>query len=1166
MMSRLPRFVVPTTLLLVGTVAQAAPAPSKPAPAAPSARAVAEPAPARPYSPEELKALQEAIQDTDRFKKAADSYRATVNNMVRRAYDLRRKTLLGSFDVKIRREESEERTRRVAAITLFEDFLRRYPHDRRWTPDVLFRLAELYFEKSSDEYLMATEQHEKDLRAFEKGQRAVAPTPPKQSYQQTIDLYRRLIREFPSYRLVDGAYYLLGFCLSEMGETQPGNQAFLSLVCSNRHKPPLGDEKPAPPEPEPVETKGKGKGKKKPLVTATISTKPAFLTTAYNDCTPLRGQSKFTPESWIRIGEYHFDENQLGSAIAAYRRVLDLGPKDNAYYDEALYKLAWTYYRADRFPEAIKHFDMLMAYADKEQERTGKLGSDMRPESLQYLGVSFAEEDWDGDTAPDAETGLSRIDKFYAGRDAEKHVFEVYRRLADIYFDTTRYDDAIKVYKVTLKRWPYHGDNPDIQDKVILAMERLRRFDEAIKEREEFTRLFGKGTEWERRNRNNPKALRKAREYDEQALIQAAVFHHKAGQELKKRGLAMSDGKLLQQAATEYELAARAYQRYLERFPDTKNSYEIRYSYASCLYYSQKFLEAGAAFAAVRDSNLDNRYQEEAAFSATKAYEEFINQQVREKKLPDPPLPKTDPPPASLAKIELPEPYKKWQESLDAYARVLPASARTPRLVYKAAEVAYRFMHFDDARRRFGDIYQKYCKDPMAITAGQAVLVMYQLEKNLNKMEEWATKLKAAKCGGEKGSSVAAGAAQLLEGIKFRRAEDLMKAKQWDKAAKAYLDLVNANPKSEDADKALNNAAVCFENSKRFESATKIYERIWRDYPNSPQAHEALWRSALNYQRFFNFKQAVTNYLILSDSPRFSSSSHRTDAIYNAATILENDQDYARSAQLFLRYASVIGKPKEAAEATFRAGKIYEKMNDFNSMLKIYRDFPRTHGTAPGQGAHAVEATFRIAASAQKRRDLNTARKFYRQTLSEFSARGQAPGSDAAGFAAQAAFELAEERLRGFLGTKIKGALNTLKAQENKMAKQAVGLKNEYERIWTYKFARWTLAAMYRAGGIYEHFARTLAEGYRSAPIPPQVKRLGQEALDLYQSQLDQKLDEAVRPYEETAKKNYEVCVTKSREFGVSNEYTEEALKRLNAFDPTGFPLLKKPRIEVVIE
>ena len=44
------------------------------------------------------------------------------------------------------RAEVLERRERLDAIAAFEEFLQRYPNDPRYTPDVMLRLAELYYE------------------------------------------------------------------------------------------------------------------------------------------------------------------------------------------------------------------------------------------------------------------------------------------------------------------------------------------------------------------------------------------------------------------------------------------------------------------------------------------------------------------------------------------------------------------------------------------------------------------------------------------------------------------------------------------------------------------------------------------------------------------------------------------------------------------------------------------------------------------------------------------------------------------------------------------------------------------------------------------------------------------------------------------------------------
>ena len=177
--------------------------------------------------------LDELAQDLVRFQEAVSGYRTATNVVIRRAYYEKIQAIKGKYEPLITLNEKDERDRRMDAIAMFEAFLRKYPSDRRWTPDAMFRLAELYYEKSSDEFLTAQEAYQKALDSPN------PPTgePPRPDYTNTVGLYRRMLVEFPNYRLLDAAYYLLGFCLGEMGQEAEGRQALLALTCANQYKP-----------------------------------------------------------------------------------------------------------------------------------------------------------------------------------------------------------------------------------------------------------------------------------------------------------------------------------------------------------------------------------------------------------------------------------------------------------------------------------------------------------------------------------------------------------------------------------------------------------------------------------------------------------------------------------------------------------------------------------------------------------------------------------------------------------------------------------------------------------------------------------------------------------------------------------------------------------------
>jgi len=1107
------------------------------------------------YSDEERREILELEQDLARFLRASEDVRGEIDHVVRRAHEQMREKVQQRFGEEIRVEETQERSRRDDAIALYEAFLTRYQDDPRWTPDVVYRLAELYFERSNDEYLRAVAAYDAQMAKFEGHQTGIIPNQPQQSYDPSIQLYARLIRQFPDYRLLDGALYLLGYCLGEQGMEEVARRSWLALVCANRYQPPLDLEERPDERRLPLAARGAG-----PFVDP------------YEACKPRDAAGRFNAEAWTRIGEHHFDHNEIEVAIAAYRRVLV--DRDGPYYDKALYKLAWSYYRADRFVEASRGFDDLVQFADRRQRETGKFGSDLRAEAIQYLAVCFAEDDWDADGAPDTETGVERIEKFYQGR-PDAYVAEVYQRLGDAYFDGARYGEARAVYKLALSRWPLRVEGPEMMDRMITTLERERRFDDAIREREEFTRMFGAGSEWEKHNRNRPDAIARARMLDEQALIQAAVFHHGGAQDLRRRCVGMGEANKCDLAAKEYGLAAQAYRKYLERFPDSRNAYELRYFLAESLYYSGQFTEAAAAYEHVRDSNMDDRYQEESTFNAVKSWEELIGAEVKLGRLANPAAPKQGEVQTPVAPMDLPDAFRRLQGAYETYVRMFPDSEKAPALAYKAAEIPFRFLRFAEARPRLEAVTERYCRADVAVEAFTAIIASWAIDNQPAEAGRWGRRMAEAKCGtGARASEAVAKGREIETSAAFAEAKQLFDDKRFEEAAVLYAKLVDANPRHKDAPAALNNAAVSFENVQRFESAMRLYERVWRDYPDSEFADTALFRAAVNYQRFFEFDHAVTNYLILVDNPRYKKSKHRADALYNAAQLLESDQAYERAAQLFKKYAKLVAKEDEAAEAFFRAGKAYEKTRSLDAMTAAFLDFQHDYGDRPSQAGRVVEAMFKMGRAYQQQGQPGIAERLYQQTVTEFAARRLAPASDAAEFAAQAAFSLAEAQFEEFRQMKISGEVVKLDRQAERMAARARELSRLYQLIWTYRRVNWTLAAMAREGSIYEAFARAYAEGFRTAPMPSDLRRLMRGVSDEdreffmgeYQTKVDEALAAAVTPLEQQALKLYEACLQRATEFGVANEWTRLARTRLNAYQPEKYPLLKEEKVDLALD
>ncbi|HYI01164.1 tetratricopeptide repeat protein [Hyalangium sp.] len=1059
-----------------------------PAPPAPSAPA--QPPPERYLeglgrTPEEETLLRQISADLKTYEDEARDFRREVQLLVERKYEEKRNSLAASYEKVIGELEIKERKERLDAIARFEEFLRRYPREPRYAPDVMFRLAELYYERSSDEHLTAMREHEEKLKAL--AENAEPPPEPQVDFSQSIALYRRLILDFPAYRLNDAAWYLLAYCMEKQGEFDESRATYQELIA--RYP-----------------------------------------------------KSRFATEAWVRIGEYWFDNysdpRALEQAADAYEHATE--DKSHPLYDKALYKLGWTYYRMDRFGDAVERFLTLADFYEAQKEAQGEEGGggDLREEALQYVAVSLADETWGG---------LAKAQTLFAQRGPRPYEADIYRRLGNIYFDQTNHPNAIEAYRLVLQKDPLATDAPQIQQRIVQAYERDRKLSESFAEAEKLANDYAPGGAWYKENQDNPDALAAADDLTEKSLYRSAIYYHQQAQVFRKEGKA-------EQAYLGYQVAARAYGAYLERFPRTKSSYEMRYYYAECLYNSLQFSLAAKNYEEVRDSRLDDKFLKDAAFTAVLARQKQLEAElkagtVKEYKA----LRSAERPEGEVVQpIPLAESETQLIAASDVYVKLLPKDEKSPGMAYKAAELYYAHNDFPEARKRFEQIVKSYPKNEVAKFSTNFIVESFLIDKDWRSVEEVSGRLAANNEVIDPSSELYKDLVKFKLAGRFKLADQLMAENKFEEAAKKYILLVDEAPRHEFADKALNNAAVCYENTRRFDSALKLYERIYREYPSSTLADAALFRVAVNAENSYDFDKAVVSYQkLVKDYP---ASKDREAALYNAARLLEGQQRYNEAAAAFLRYADLFPNSEDAPKNQYRAALIYEKQEDWRGQIRALNEFVDKFSKKPAQAELVVDARRRIADAHKKLGNAKEAERAWTSAADEFDRRKLKPDASplAADAAAYSRFQLAELELEKFDRLKIGGKG---KALENSFAAKRNGVKtvNEaYAKVYTYKRLEWTLAALYRRGYALERFANTIIE----TPIPPDVKRLGEEAVVAYQDLLAQN----TASLEDAAVESYSATLQEARKNRISNEWTRRTLEALNRFRPKEYPVLKEPK------
>jgi tetratricopeptide (TPR) repeat protein len=1086
------------------------------------------PLPLRPENDAELQAVKELEQFANRYRRAHDAAAHTITQLLVIESVEGRRVLETEYQKKIRDHEAKARKLRALAIQRYEDFLELHPDDATWTPEITFRLAELQFEASSDRLARQEEAFNAELEAYqlaqEKNPDAPAPASPLPDYVESIKLYRDVAIRFPRFHLGDTALYMMGTLLYEMESFDESRQSYLALLCANKFEAPLTDG-------------------------TNLVSSASFRRGDYVDCVPWKEGSKHASESWLRVGEVHYDLDELDPALEAYAQVMK--DPEGELYDEALIRMAWTLYLKRSFPEAAEKLDEFVRYADANKGQAKADGAiAMREDAIRYIAKTYIEEDWDLDGRRDRLWGMSRLDRDYRDRGAERHVPEVYAALGELMAYQTDFLDAIGIWRTTLQRWPLAPAAPKIQLRVLQAYNLLQDEAGARAARDALATNYLRGTPWFFANEADPDVVEEALTLAEEALVHTAIDHHATAQQLRSEG---DPG-----AKAEYEIAARAYAAYLERFPDTPTSYENRYNYAESLYYSDQYLPAAEQYALVRDSDLDNRLQEDAAYGAVAAYEAHVAKEQQAGALVLPELPKDGTEGPFDAK-ELPELLVKLQDAYDRYVAVRPDSDESPAYMYLAAELAQRYYLFEEAERRFVQVLDEHCDENVAIKAGTAIINGYTARQDLKATQEWSEKLAARGCGeGDEKARFAGELKNIGNAVRFKEASLLYDAGEFEAAADRFVALVDQAPDDTSADRALNNAAVAYDKVGRFSSAIAAYERIYKNYPDSEFADDALAQTGFTHSRFFEYDEAVQSYLALAEDPKYEASEHRVLSLWNAAEVLDSLQDYKRSANLYQRFSENSEDQAKAGEAAFRAAKVLGKTDDHKATISAYQSFLGRFGAKPEQAERAVEAELRIGKAYAAQGDRRHAEEHYRATVTAFEARGLKPNTDPADYPSEALFLLAEYALSDVLSKKLTTSTGKKFDREAKaLFDSLVVATGAYDSVFPYLRVEWVLAAMFRRGQAFE----TVAIAMREAPVPKSLKEYT-EPWFAYKDIVDQ----VAGGLERKAIELYVATIQRSQEYKLANDWTALAQERLNVYMPEEYPLLRTPALDLELE
>ncbi len=366
---------------------------------------------------------------------------------------------------------------------------------------------------------------------------------------EAIDLYKKLLNDHPTYERNDQVLYQMSRAYEELGRVDEAMQVMDRMVREYPH-------------------------------------------------------SRYMDEVQFRRAEYFFTRRRYLDAEEAYGSIVTMGVS-SSYYQLALYKMGWTFYKQELYDEALQRFIALLDYKVSvgydfaqtvdEQERK-RIDDTFRIISLSFSNLG----------------GANSVVEYFSQHGKRSYEDGVYSNLGEFYFDKRRYADAAAAYNAFVSRNPFHKVSPQFAMRVI-EIHLAGAFPSlVIDAKKQFAEKYGLTAEyWQHFDpRTRPEVLA----WLKTNLTDLAKHYHALYQSPQQ----IKDKK------TNFEEALHWYREFLTSFPMDPESPAINYLLADLFLENHSFDLAAVEYEKTAYEYPRHEKSSQAGYSAIYAYRQQL--------------------------------------------------------------------------------------------------------------------------------------------------------------------------------------------------------------------------------------------------------------------------------------------------------------------------------------------------------------------------------------------------------------------------------------------------------------------------------------------------------------------------------------------------------------
>ncbi|MGB8329819.1 MAG: tetratricopeptide repeat protein, partial [Polyangiales bacterium] len=696
-------------------------------------------------------------------------------------------------------------------------------------------------------------------------------------------------------------------------------------------------------------------------------------------------KSRFVPNAYLSFAEFYFADSDMEAAGKFYRKVLEFPPKDNSVYGYALYKIAWVEYNQEHYRQSLQGFVDILEFARKNQYAND--AANLARQARKELVLPYSHYGSPG----------KALDFFrrYAKDDAEAH--EMLEHLAELYYDTGQWSQAITVYHKLMADLPRSDSLCDWQTKVTGAVISSGSKEAQIIELKRLVDIY-------RTYKEGGKPADKV----EECKVETATTMLWLGTSWHREAVGTDaspgtrDKKTMSQAAV-------LYRTLLKEFPDMEQmefpnidrrdwptEYKISYFYAELLWKMEEWGQCGPAFDHVVELNSQGEYTSDAAYAAVLCYNNLYQQQYVPRETETKFVSKSDQNAQQKAKAK---PTNKFEpkkltplqegmlEAFNRYVCYVDKADDLATIKYRRARIYYEANRFEEAAVLFRDIAFNHKDSELAEYAANLYLDCLNVlgtqiaEPRVACIQELGASIdpmSASYCGtvqlAEQHPDLCGTLSTLQCQVRRKEAETYQATKQFKKAASTYVRIFRRHEECGEMDEMLYNAAINFEAAHLLGRAIQVRTVLIERFPESELSKKAIYLIGQNFQALAYDEQAAKYYEQFArkfpgeDGTRCSSADKQNGICPNAIEGLEqatffriglgDDKTAMEDSDLFARnYKRKL--PRQTSQVMFSIGSIYERQKRWFEVISHYRDYLAKYGKV-GMPHQLIEANTAI--------------------------------------------------------------------------------------------------------------------------------------------------------------------------------------------------------------